>query len=325
VKVLFVTHRLEASGVVLQMQEIARHLRGLGWQVEVRTEGRLELRHDLAVVWSTLAHRHALGLAKHLPVVLVVTEARSVVHNRLLDAAGFAALFDAMRCTVFLREFQRDEVFRPFLGPQALARSAVIPNGVLPLPPPSAGAARPAGGRKRIVFVGRLSQLKRPHDLVRAAASLGRDDVECLLVGETGPLASLDAASRRLVERSPRVTLAGELDRQGVADALAGADLFCLPSADEAFGLSPLEAASFGLPLVLSDLPAHRGVWRQGIDCLLSPVGDVGTLAANLRALLEDEALAARLGTAARDTARRFSFEAMARGYREIMERCART
>jgi glycosyltransferase involved in cell wall biosynthesis len=53
----------------------------------------------------------------------------------------------------------------------------------------------------------------------------------------------------------------GEVKSSAVRELMAGAQMFVSPSVYEPFGLAPLEAASAGLPLVLSDIPTYRELW----------------------------------------------------------------
>ncbi|NVI96771.1 glycosyltransferase family 4 protein [Myxococcus sp. AM009] len=78
----------------------------------------------------------------------------------------------------------------------------------------------------------------------------------------------------------------------------------------EPFGLTIAEALACGRPAIVSSASGAAEALTDGVDALLIPPGDVHALVQALRALLEDPALRARLGTAARSTvAARFSRE----------------
>jgi phosphatidylinositol alpha-mannosyltransferase len=67
-----------------------------------------------------------------------------------------------------------------------------------------------------------------------------------------------------------------------------------------------------GLPVVASDIPGYREVVRDGVEGLLVPPSDPVALAAALREVLDDPALAARLGAAGRERARSYSWDTVA-------------
>jgi glycosyltransferase involved in cell wall biosynthesis len=78
------------------------------------------------------------------------------------------------------------------------------------------------------------------------------------------------------------------------------AGLFVLPSRVEGLSNALLEAQSWGLPCVVSDIPGNRAVVRDEVNGLVVPVNDVSALATAIIRLLDDPGLRSRLGTAAR-------------------------
>jgi glycosyltransferase involved in cell wall biosynthesis len=83
------------------------------------------------------------------------------------------------------------------------------------------------------------------------------------------------------------------------------ADAFVLPSRGECLSVVLMEAGAAGLPIVATDVGALREAARQGENALLVRSGDVGALRGALEALVDDEALRARLGASAHVIARR--------------------
>ena len=80
----------------------------------------------------------------------------------------------------------------------------------------------------------------------------------------------------------------------------AGADVVALPSYREGLPTALIEAAACGRPLVTTDVPGCRDVVTDGVDGLLVPARDPVSLARAIARLVDDPALAARLGEAAR-------------------------
>jgi glycosyltransferase involved in cell wall biosynthesis len=192
---------------------------------------------------------------------------------------------------------------------------AVIPNGV----DHRAFAARTPRPRLReILTVANLRPEKNHDVLLRAAAELARNhpDLRLRFAGAGPQRAALESLAASL-GLSGRVELLGH--RDDVPALLAQADLFVLPSRSEAFPNGAIEAMAAGLPVVasatggLSDLIAHE---RTG---LLVPPGDAGALAAAMRRLIEEPALAASLGERARrEVQARYSFERMADAFEAL-------
>jgi glycosyltransferase involved in cell wall biosynthesis len=80
---------------------------------------------------------------------------------------------------------------------------------------------------------------------------------------------------------------------------------FVLPSRKEGMSNALLEAQAWGLPCVLSDIPANRAVAADGENAVFVPAGDAAALADGICRLLADEALCRRLGAAARQNIER--------------------
>jgi len=172
-----------------------------------------------------------------------------------------------------------------------------------PLPP--APAPRRADGQQVLLFVGRLVEKKNCTGLLDAVAALPEPlrSTPVRIVGD-GPLRS------RLEEQATRlgldVTFVGAASAAGVSQEMRSATVFCSPgqpaSNGDAEGLpiTPLEAASHGLPVVAGDSGGTRDAVRDGVTGLVVQPGDQLALVAALSAVLSDPALAARLGAAGR-------------------------
>lgn len=195
-------------------------------------------------------------------------------------------------------------------------RVRVIPFGIRPgdagTPDPATVAAlRERHGPRVVLAVGRLVYYKGFDYLVRA---MDRVDGHLVIVGD-GPM---QGELERLAGEhgvAHRVTLAGRVE--SVASYYAAADVFALPATarSEAFGLVQLEAMAAGLPVVNTRIPSGVPfVSRDGQTGLTVPPRDPAALAAALTRLLDDAALRARMGRAARErVGTEFSAERMAR------------
>jgi D-inositol-3-phosphate glycosyltransferase len=204
--------------------------------------------------------------------------------------------------------WQADVALQPLLHAVPRKRLCIIPNG---LPAwARAPVARTPHAQPVIGWAGSIYPRKRPGDLARAVQMMADLGTQVHFTGSIDHLDLLSEADRQLLLSQPHMfRLLGEADRATTLGRVASADVFCLPSADESFPLTVLEAAAQGVPMALSALPCYAGIWQHGVNALLSAPGDVPALARNLRTLLTDQALAGRLGQAGRDTALRYRQE----------------
>jgi glycosyltransferase involved in cell wall biosynthesis len=160
---------------------------------------------------------------------------------------------------------------RRVLGPGR--RVDVLPNAVdvdwwRSAPPPGTGA-----DVVRVVSAGRLAVRKRVLPLVRMLAEVRRripDDVplELVLAGD-GPQARRLAAEVTARGMTGWVRLPGRLDRAGIRDLLATADLYVAPARLESFGIAALEARCAGLPVVARAAGGVTGFVEPGRGGLL--------------------------------------------------------
>jgi glycosyltransferase involved in cell wall biosynthesis len=169
-------------------------------------------------------------------------------------------------------------------------------------------AAQPVARCHDIVYAGRLAGDKGVPVLAEAFARLiDRHPEARLVVAGDGPeRPRLEALADRLGR--DRVILLGATDEAGVRAAMARARLVAVPSdparRPEGSPMVAIEAAMAGRPLVVSDDPGLRELVEPAGCGLVVPAGDPLALAGGLQRLLDDPALAARMGDAAARMAR---------------------
>jgi glycosyltransferase involved in cell wall biosynthesis len=99
----------------------------------------------------------------------------------------------------------------------------------------------------RVLFLGQLTPMKGLLEILAAAKELASLPVEFVLVGPRVPVTPLDLQETRNVQ------LPGAVPRSEVGQWYAQADVFLFPSHSDGFGLTQLEASSYGLPIIASD------------------------------------------------------------------------
>jgi glycosyltransferase involved in cell wall biosynthesis len=162
--------------------------------------------------------------------------------------------------------------------------------------------------------------------LESAALLLGKGmRVDFCLAGDGPSRGSLEALARRL-GLGERFKFLGE--RLDIPDIFAVADVVVVPSVSEGFGLTVVEAMAARKPVVASRVGGIPEIVEDGMNGILVPPGDSHALAAGIRRLLEDRALAETLARQGYATAsERFPIERMADRlavlYREVYTRKA--
>ncbi|MDP8224074.1 MAG: glycosyltransferase family 4 protein [Candidatus Lernaella stagnicola] len=162
-----------------------------------------------------------------------------------------------------------------------------IPNGVgaaMALPPRLIREKWNLQGGDYVLFAGRVSPEKGVHHLVKAYRNVP-GDLRLVIAGGT-------SHTDRYVEdlekaKDARTLLVGYQDGDTLAELFSNAAAFVLPSDHEGMPVALLEAWSYGLPALASDIEACREVGGEpGELCWYFAPGDTAALAAQLTDLL---------------------------------------
>jgi len=161
--------------------------------------------------------------------------------------------------------------------------SVYIPNGVvLPQKQPPGPTLTRFGltARNYILAVGRFVPEKGFHDLLEAFRSVPAE-IRLVLAGGADHEDRYSRALKSQAAKDPRVVLTGVITGLELTEIYSNARLFVLPSYHEGLPLALLEALSYGLPAVVSAIPANLEV----LDDLAwtFPPGDVEALCSRLR------------------------------------------
>jgi glycosyltransferase involved in cell wall biosynthesis len=186
---------------------------------------------------------------------------------------------------------------------------SIIPSGI-DLDSPAVARAGAAPGAFRIVAAGALTAEKGHATLIEAFALVQQELPEATLdiLGEGRERDRLMARVRALRLES-RLFLRGEVAEPRAA--LSGAALFVQPSLREALGTAVLEAMAAGVPVIASATGGLTELLADGAGILVPP-GDAPALAAAIRGLRQDRALAAETAATAARRVRCYDAPAMA-------------
>lgn len=161
--------------------------------------------------------------------------------------------------------------------------STNIPNGVeLPElePPGETLQALDVAAKRYVLLVSRLVPEKRHLDLIEAFERADMEGWKLVLVGGIDGKDSYTAEVKQAADQSQAVVLAGFQTGQALAEIYSNAGIFVLPSSHEGLPIALLEALSYGLPIVASDIPAHLEIDIP--DESYFPLGDVEALSRRL-------------------------------------------
>lgn len=295
--------------------------RGAMWRL-------LRLRPDVIVVggWNQPAFWQAL-LAARLRRVPLVAWVESTTRDERSGSGPLERAKRALiaRCAGFLVPGGASREYLEELGVDP-ARIVIAPNAVdLAIFRDGVAAARAGRDALRVelglerctvLYVGRLEPEKGVDVLLEAMATVAAD----LVVVGGG---SLEGELRAAAPANVRFT--GRLDRDELVAWYAAADVFCLPSRSEQWGMVLNEAAAAGLPIVASD--AAGAAWdlvEDGASGFRVPAGDTGALASALARLVGDAAFRAAAAARSRELATAFTPAAWAAVVEDLARRLVR-
>jgi len=263
-----------------------------------RRSGREALVHSVIGVFYAILtrpdvlHIHAIGpaivtpLARLFGLCVVVTHhgpdydrekwgvlARWVL--RLGERFGMVFANERIVISRVIQELVRSKYRR---------ESTLIPNGVvIPDVPDTTDALERFSLRPRryVLNVSRFVPEKRHKDLIEAFRRADLQGWKLVLVGSTDQPDSYIRSLRELTADRNDVVFTDFQSGIALRELYAHAGIFVLPSSHEGLPIALLEALSFGLPVLASDIPANLEIGLE--DTRYFPLGDVPALAGILR------------------------------------------
>ncbi|MEU6891448.1 glycosyltransferase [Streptomyces sp. NPDC046557] len=269
---------------------------------------------------ADVVHVHLARDLVTLPVALAALRARKPLvlqtHGmvdpsgkllaKVLDAVAVRRLLRGADAVLYLTPHERDGL-DAVAGPPALATAVRLVNGT------PAQEERPVpAGAPRILYSARLQARKRPVDFVDAAPAVlaAHPNAEFVVAGpDEGELAAVRARIASL-GLGARFTVTGALSSAEVLAELRLAHVYVLPSVEEPFPMSVLEALAVGVPSVVTHSNGlARDIAAAGAGRAVDP-GAAGVAEAVL-ALLDPDANRSASAAARKLAAESFSMDAV--------------
>jgi glycosyltransferase involved in cell wall biosynthesis len=188
-----------------------------------------------------------------------------------------------------------------FPDPESMPPGRGVLRGGLPIPE----------GAPIALYVGRIASGKGIEHLLSAVREL--PDLQLVLVGPDDRHGAIDQV--RAAHSTGRVHTLGP-SAEPPLHLYKEADVLCLPSEGESFGMAAAEAAAAGTPVVVTDRCGIASFFRED-EALVVPYG-AAELTDALRRVLADERLRRSLGAGGIAAARRMSWKHVTAHQEEI-------
>ena len=149
----------------------------------------------------------------------------------------------------------------------------------------------------RVGYIGQIASHKGVQVLVDAVRSLKTENINLTIYGDETSFPDYTRLLRRKIDADPRIQLAGVFQGpERLKEIMAGFDVTVVPSVW--YENSPnaiLEALSYGVPVITSDLGGMSELVQHGHNGLLFRAGDSSDLALQLQKLVEQPGLISEL------------------------------
>ncbi|HWF19242.1 MAG TPA: glycosyltransferase family 4 protein [Verrucomicrobiae bacterium] len=279
-------------------------------------ERRAELEGATVVMASVGAHIAFMMLAisgrvkmKSLVSVLYGSEVLRFGRNPIWRLLAWR-LYRRVEGIVTISEFSRNLIEHSFLssfrGTIEIAPCACSSDAMR-----NVTAKKIEDGKVRIFTLARIHPRKGQLD---TALALGRLPAELrsrvvYQIGGTGDSSYLKKISQTCAQAGVAFEYLGEVKPESLADAYAQCDIFAmtsrrLPRSVEGFGITYLDAAFHGNPVVAFKSGGAEEAVRDGETGLLAEEGDLAAVTDIFARLIADAGLRERLGAAGRERAR---------------------
>jgi len=202
---------------------------------------------------------------------------RTLISNSLIRGL-FRLVYGRADVTLVLASQFRDDLIEIGLAPSSIQVTTTMYDAceILPLTDRS-------GLRPKLLFLGRISQLKGVDEFIDAAAILAERDIdfECVFVGHGDKGGVVEAYQARVqsLGLDNRIEFLGRLTGRRKFETYSNSDIYVLPSWTEGCPNSVLEALGSGLFVVSTNVGALRDVIENEVNGKIVPRKDSDKLA----------------------------------------------
>ncbi len=220
---------------------------------------------------------------------------------------------------IAVSNYTKNRIIRFYRIPEA--KITVVHNAVTHQEALRTYRIRKPGLRKIVLFIGRITLQKGPDYFVEAAAK-----VLAILPEVTFVMAGAGDMMPRLIERVADLGIGrnfhftGFLKGEDVERIFALSDLYVMPSVSEPFGISPLEAISYDVPVIISH---QSGVSELIRHALKVDFWDTDALADRIISVLKHPPLGEELTGAAREELNKIHWTGSAEKIIKVYEKLA--
>lgn len=190
---------------------------------------------------------------------------------------------------IFVNKFQQEK-----LSENRCFHSTYIPNGINRVTPSASTEFLKMHGivpMKYILAVGRLTPEKGFDTLIRAVNELTHDYK--LVIAGAADNGQGYADTLKQLDKGGRVVFTGFLTGEALRQLYSHARLFVLSSVNEGFPIVLLEALSYNLPVVVTDIPATHLLRLPG--AAYTPVGDSSAMAEKISGVVSSSSVDTRI------------------------------
>ena len=225
-----------------------------------------------------------------------------IVKKVIKDSTRIISSSEEMK-NIIARDFERKDV-------------VMIPNGINLKEFNTAKPMILKYPKPRILFVGRMDEMKGTEYLIKAFLDIKYKTKGSLLLIGNGPLKNELSLK---YENNKNVVFLGAIDHKYIASYMKASDIFVLPSVDEAMPVVLMEALASGLPIVASKVGGIPELIKKENGILTKPRNTKSISDAILK-LLKNKKVMVAMSKRNKEKVKLKSWETVCKSYKRIFD-----